>query len=274
MTSTPGIGPSLSASVLAKVKRGIKHTDELMQIIAAWAHTNTHLIHHTYADKTTFKIDLRISEAPPAEEWGAIFGDAIHNFRSALDVWMWETAEAQTSVALKANDVYFPITASGDAWRKWKSKMKQYVDQYTIAGLHTVQPSANQWRPLSENALYGLHQLDIADKHRLIHKIQLLPHSIADITFDLDEPRGPGNDVHAEAFAVSATDGGTIAVLIFDKPPRSVDLSEDFTWDAAFTTDAGYHHAHNTLTTFAEGVQKMIRVAELKAEQLRTAAST
>lgn len=259
--------PELSRSVKAKVQRGILHIDTLEAAVIDWAKNGTHVVHHTSRDGRTFEVELRVSSPPPIDEWGTMFGDAIHNLRSALDAWMWEKANELSSVPINPHDVQFPVSKDGDAWRKWRRRMKPYIDEPLIEGLRVSQPHLVTVE--GQNALLGLHNLDNIDKHRAFHDIRVLPKAVDKINFTLNGPRGPGNDFRLESGVIPAETGGVLLKIEFDKPPLDIELSKHFTWETAFETDAGIHNTSESLRVFAAAAQRYPLIAEYKAAEIR-----
>ncbi|WP_041814935.1 hypothetical protein [Rhodococcus erythropolis] len=262
--------PKLSRDVMAKVRRGIFHIETLEAAVRDWAKNSTDIAHHTSPDGRTFEVELRVSSPPPIDEWGTMFGDAIHNLRSVLDAWMWEKANELSSVPINPLDVQFPVSKDGKAWRNWRSRMKPYIDAPLIEGLRVSQPHLVTVE--GQNALLGLHDLDIIDKHRGFHDIRVLPKDVDKVDFTLDGPQGPGNDFRVESYTVPAETGGTILKIEFDRPPLDIKLSKYFTWETAFETDAGIHNTSESLRVFSEASQRYPLLAEYKAAKLRAEA--
>jgi hypothetical protein len=93
-------------------------------------------------------------------------GDAIHNFRSALDhcayaFWRMDNSILKTS-KLKEQEVYFPITG----------KRRDFIKKINELGLYNDALSAfvdlEGFKGGRGDALYCLSKLDNVDKHRLI----------------------------------------------------------------------------------------------------------
>lgn len=90
-----------------------------------------------------------------------ILGDAIHNLRSALDVKMFELIGTQ---AEQPKNVQFPFASSAEKFEKTIKQREVYLaGDNVVSLLSEIKPY-----PGGNDLLCGLHDLDIADKHRLI----------------------------------------------------------------------------------------------------------
>lgn len=90
-----------------------------------------------------------------------ILGDAIHNLRSALDIKMFELIGMR---AEQPKNVQFPFASTAEKFEKTIKQREIY-----LAG-NDVVSAISEFRPYpgGNDLLCGLHDLDIADKHRLI----------------------------------------------------------------------------------------------------------
>jgi hypothetical protein len=125
----------------------------------------------------------------PPPEWGLLLGDFVHNLRSALDHMVWDLVLLNPDSADPDRHTEFPIYwdpaqygLPHEAARKLRGIVPQAVDL-----IEEVQPyhAPNPKR----SPLWGLRELDIADKHRTL----LLTGSIASLRSfghwgDLAEP--------------------------------------------------------------------------------------
>jgi hypothetical protein len=97
-----------------------------------------------------------------------IIGDAIHNLRSALDHLTWEIVKPLNPP--RPDEVYFPFCREAKSFeailtkRQIKLASKEIVDKF-----RELKPY-----PGGNDLLYGLHKLDIADKHQLIVPVRSL----------------------------------------------------------------------------------------------------
>ena len=99
--------------------------------------------------------------------WGVIFGDAIHNFRSALDHLVWQLVLLNGETPTTANQ--FPICdTEADYRNKRKSQLRGVSGPHT-AHIDQMQPCRTRIPPGQVSAFAALRDLSNHDKHRLIH---------------------------------------------------------------------------------------------------------
>lgn len=95
------------------------------------------------------------------DEFGLLIGDAIHNLRSALDLAVWVIVSPH---AQKPENIQFPFSKKSDTLESViTSRQIQFAGPKVVQTIRDLKPylGGNEY-------LYGVHHLDIADKHRLI----------------------------------------------------------------------------------------------------------
>ncbi len=122
---------------------------------------------------TTFGFRVVVDSAPPdlPASFAARFGDAIHNYRSALDHVAWQLVRHGSGWPLKderaANAVQFPIYDTLGGFRYNQSRRLPGVDQDAMAFIQArhgyVRGNA------TNNELLALAKLSNDDKHRALH---------------------------------------------------------------------------------------------------------
>jgi hypothetical protein len=148
--------------VRAKIKRAKKHIDEFESLADSYIHGDFCTIGAKpkhYPGNLVIYV-TRIDPIP--EDIPLIFGDAVHNLRSALDHLAWQLVEAGGGTPSK--DTYFPISKTPEGYKSAIGKGD--IDKMPLGAekeLALVQPYAT-----GDNTLWHLHKLDIADKHRLV----------------------------------------------------------------------------------------------------------
>jgi hypothetical protein len=91
-----------------------------------------------------------------------LIGDAAHNLRTALDFLAYALArDANPGVDL--GQIYFPISESFAKYQSGLRGKTKGIPQAAIDALSLIQPYGG-----GNDDLWGLHQLDIIDKHRLL----------------------------------------------------------------------------------------------------------
>jgi len=150
------------AGVRLKIERAKKHIKVLDAELDTFCNTKAYVL-ATKEKPEIEHVTLYIAEIHPIpSELPLIIGDAIHNLRSALDHLVWQLIEAAGGTPNR--DTYFPICQSP----------QQYASAIGKGEIKTVSSGAEklirEMQPYiaGDNPLWYLHQLDIADKHRLL----------------------------------------------------------------------------------------------------------
>jgi hypothetical protein len=93
-----------------------------------------------------------------------IAGDAVHNIRSALDHFAW----AAVDPSVRGSGTYFPVSSAATRepgkWRQQVERQLKGVSPELIGAVTALEP----WEGGQEQGLWAVHQLDLADKHRLV----------------------------------------------------------------------------------------------------------
>ena len=146
---------------------------------------------HTY--KISQKVDLNSGEAgfeislkelPPISISGAL-GDAVHNLRAALDLAISAIAASRGK---RVDQTYFPFA-------KDRTEIESMIAKRAgMAGDEAMQ-ICRELKPYQggNDALWGLHQADITDKHRAL----IVAAAIGDFRYRL-LPNGPDGGVTIE----------------------------------------------------------------------------
>lgn len=154
-----------------KLARAYAHMMELQQRIEEWEALRPVGTKAAQVAEREVSISLVVAVPPPLEALATIFGDAVHNLRSALDAVVWgmatfEGARPATKDAEKK--VQFPLFDSREKFDRW-SKAVGSIPGALLARLEEQQPYKRA-RSLAVNGqvdtLLALHALDIEDKHR------------------------------------------------------------------------------------------------------------
>jgi len=163
-----------------KQRRGMKHLQDLDAAIAEWVSLET----KPYRISGEFRPDSREyvftgEMLKPLDDlllWGVMFGDALHNLRSALDHLVWELVRLNTGKdGSTANQ--FPICDTGAAY--WSSGRKgepstrerclRGVSDAHKALIDESQPYRTPTPPGATPGLSVFRELSNHDKHRLVH---------------------------------------------------------------------------------------------------------
>lgn len=157
----------LPASVQAKLDRAQQHIDKLLAKIEAFDSRQPYaFVQDHNADLTEHYLHLRLVEPFPSAVWGCILGDAVHNLRSALDHLVYAIAIRQNEGREPPPDhtrLMFPIL---DPPKPLPMGKIRTLSEPVRAAIEREQPDPAH---LVNSPLWTIDQLDIADKHRVIH---------------------------------------------------------------------------------------------------------
>lgn len=147
-----------------KIERANKHIADLDSRITAFSETDFYTLVVDKDPKTLGSI-LRVhaTAAIPAD-FSLIIGDAIHNARSALDLAWYEIISTRLPHLLDSH-TKFPFKRSRDELIATLEgrKIGEAFPLLFESLVNTIKPY-----PTGNDSLMALHDLDIADKHRLL----------------------------------------------------------------------------------------------------------
>jgi len=146
-----------------KLKRAKEHIDGLHFLVRQFCETGVHLI-TVERDAETSHEALKIAPAktvPP--DFSLILGDAVRNLACALDLAWFELTAADSPPKSKIN---FPIYPGRPHLEEFLGKRKEQASVVAVSRklLDEIQPYNGE----NGDAIYSIHHLDIADKHRLL----------------------------------------------------------------------------------------------------------
>ena len=155
----------------AKLGRAQYHFDTLKAEIDAFIQTKRYRL---VVDKPTDHLCIvRLDTTPviPAERWGLLVGDCIHNLRSALDYTAWQLAGGDTA----DTHTQFPIFETREEWQsKGVSRIRRLKPE-ARALIKRMQPFHSA---TPRDALLNVIRiLDNTDKHMLIPVVAAAPRS-------------------------------------------------------------------------------------------------
>lgn len=165
------------SSALLKIERALVHIRELDFLVYTYLRRRTYRIVQKIdfeTEKHGFEITLE--ERPPADT-SLHLGDAIHNLRTALDHTISAIAAANGQ---PIDGTYFPFARDRSAIEKMIRNRAGLAGEVAMQICRELKPY-----PGGNDALWGLHCADIADKHQAIiptaaygnFQFRLLPNS-------------------------------------------------------------------------------------------------
>jgi hypothetical protein len=144
-----------------KIQRAKKHIYELEAEIKGFLKRNPYPIFREMEPDTGRKLwRVRVSKQPPPR-WSAIAGDGIHNLRSSLDLLVNQLVLANNNST--SDTTAFPIGWSVEDYEAKALRQIKGVSDTAERMIAELKPYKG-----GNDALWRLHRLDIADKHRLL----------------------------------------------------------------------------------------------------------
>lgn len=175
-----------------KILRGRNHVSELKNIMAAYGGRLKAVYVPLDADPSQSR--LTFSETPPPEI-ALVLGDAVHNFRAALDIMICDVARLQGK---SSDKLKFPFAANAT---EYEDRLRGEIRRLGP----DVRDALRELAPYKGGniALRGLHDLDILDKHELV--IPVMPcvwsrFDIASFTMAKLAQQRPGAEIPRIAF--------------------------------------------------------------------------
>jgi hypothetical protein len=118
------------------------------------------------ADRAYIEFLAPVGSRPPVDEWALLFGDAIHNTRSALDGIVWEFAHLGGSAPSNPNALSFPVVEDHKKWRGAVDRKLPNVPDDLVERIRAAQPFVVPNVDNSISWLKAVSRLDNDDKHR------------------------------------------------------------------------------------------------------------
>jgi hypothetical protein len=154
-----------------KLERAKRHVDDLRDAIREAGHGDTPPVtvgrEYIPQDQAVVYRIERIMQI--GADWSLLTGDALHNFRCALDHAWWELAcrhLTRTPTEEEAKRIQFPILKPGGTWDTRNHIQLVGKDAAKLAG--AVQPDYSRY-PNEIDPLGVLRRLSNEDKHRSPH---------------------------------------------------------------------------------------------------------
>jgi hypothetical protein len=206
---------------LLKLNRAEHHINDLnRQVDTFLAERPFRLTGHLGAGKFALRVK---KDQPIPPEFSLVIGDAAHNLRAALDLALFPMAKDRTS---KPNRIQFPF-AKDDGDRAFKDACEggqvEFAGKKVVEAIRLLKPY-----PTGNRILYGIHELDILDKHRLLILAPFIPtittgthewNYIKMFLGSLEWPEGiPVRFTHPDDYLVRAEVAGDVPHLEGDAP--------------------------------------------------------
>jgi hypothetical protein len=199
-----------------KYAHAVRLVNDLIGRIGEWQASAPIVVRPHLLDEHNLEMRVEIRTAPPVDEWSAILGDALHNFRSVYDSLVWAFAHLDGGRPAHPTRVAFPLTESEKDWNKVVRDILESVPPDMIERLRGLQAWANASNR-DDHLLWILHRFDILDKHQRLISGDLHSTGMSFHEFELRlEPADtaaqsqttismPSDGVRVEADAVACT---------------------------------------------------------------------
>jgi hypothetical protein len=150
------------AGARAKIERAREHIRNLDREKTAFLDSDAYKVTpEFYVEKDTTAYFLDECIVMP-EIMSLLIGDAVHNLRTALDYLAYSLIREATG-AFPEGHVYFPICKNFEVYKSESSRKTKGMPQALKKRIDAFKPYNG-----GDDRLWSLHQLDIADKHRLL----------------------------------------------------------------------------------------------------------
>lgn len=224
---TIGKSPDLEGC-WAKVVRAKTHIDTLTEQIKGFLQSDAYaFIPQVNADGTEYIFRCHVVRDGEWLEWALLTGDAIHNLRCALDHLAWRLAGADRA----DTKTQFPIFLTEADFRRHAPKQVRRMSRDAQALIEALQPFRTP-EPLRD-ALWGLHILNNADKHRLVW-ITAAAHLRSEYTFIVPDGSPPPRPTFWASYKPLEEDAVVAVIRLADPPKVHVRVNAEFTYSVVF----------------------------------------
>jgi hypothetical protein len=149
-------------SARMKLGRAGHHINELEQVCRTFIESHPYeaiRIQNLAAGK--WEVRLHVNHELPVPILGLVIGDIVHNLRTALDHLICLLVEANQAPV--TTNTMFPFAPTEKHWKSARNSRAKGAHEDVLDALDELKPYAG-----GNDVLYRLHQLDIADKHKLL----------------------------------------------------------------------------------------------------------
>ena len=203
----------------AKVARANVHVQTLEDEIARVFNPDAYVISHEVdIERGEQRFRLMRHIAPPSLDWSLLIGDALYNFRSALDHIVYQLVIANSEEPTRRNA--FPVFIEPKLYKTESRSKLQGVCPDAIAVIDRLQPCNG-----GRDALWELEELGNKDKHRRLHLVTVSMEKGA-----LDVPMTSIDDVEFIPY-VGPVEDGTVLLTV---RPHDVEVKFNPTFTIAF----------------------------------------
>lgn len=215
---------NLIKSFYAKLDRAHEHRDALQREIESLSERNSYfLVREKRNEGREHVFRIHFLKEPDRVRWGLIFGDSVHNLRSALDHLVVAIA-ASVHGDFPPPDFHrlmFPISESPSKFDNAK-RCVQSLPEGIQAVIEELQPY--QTRDSDPFSLQLLHDFDITDKHRLVQVVLAMTDEAALVVENLK----PGSNSF-QSNALPLEEGSVVLSVTGPEPTDYLDIKGELT---------------------------------------------
>lgn len=241
------------AGCWAKLDRAKAYVDQLRQEIQEAGDPDPNIIglRRQYDDKSQNILVLIDRVVEVRDHWPLVIGDAVYNFRCALDYLAWQLAIRflnREPTKEEARQVQFPIVKSQADWLPGSYRHLRYMSVTDAGRIEEFQPYyATQ--PNQLTALGSLGDLSNVDKHRVLNVVYIKAHQFVYRNFGAYIDCDPDLTRHVviNGALVARRDEEVMTIPVIPRGPHpDRELETDLTgyvavrdtWDVLATLDA------------------------------------
>ena len=216
--------PTALEGVVSKIRRAQEHSNSLKEEVNAFTNSGDYdTLPERNSDGSEYRLRIKFGQLKPdVVRWGVMFGDVLHNLRSALDHLAWQLV--LTGGGEPGSTTSFPIFKDRDKFVSLSRDPVRGVSNKVRELIEGVQPFQRGREEAALSALWVLHELSNWDKHRLVHLTFLGP-SQGTVT-----PSVKGATF--EAFDVTE-DGAVFLIVRPPEPTLEMDVKGEITFRVA-----------------------------------------
>lgn len=225
-------------NAVASAKKRLDHTashgEQLAADITAWLAKNPIRLESSIADdRLSWQLALVIDPAAPLDDWGFVFGDAIHDLRSTLNTLLSRIAIASGATAKEQLAVQFPTARDASEWKnqqRWIAMLPQEV-QTAIESVQPFQRPGFDGSPAENDPLAVLTSFNNQDKHRLELSPSVTPAELGH-EFSVEFEDGPTGSLPPRVEINGDMTSGSVILRQDTTPDRIKTVKGNFTYSA------------------------------------------
>jgi hypothetical protein len=122
----------------------------------------------------TQEAQIRFSWSVP-DSWGLMVGEVMHHLRSILDNTIWQLVLANDRVPNQFTE--YPIARDSEWFTSRAPKKLRGVSAEVYTIIEKLQPHCRADVDYRKHPLWLIHELDIIDKHQIVHVAAVVPAS-------------------------------------------------------------------------------------------------